>query len=154
MSEVMAQDTGIREEAAPDAGIDEGTYEVLRRRLAGHAAELAERAGALDARRLEVFGGTELRLLGTERIRTADACVPGDILPVGGYLLFGHNPVTGAKPETGIEDVLSLHRLTRGDGTGSPWSRPVPARSPASWTTRGSDAISPSCTGTTGRPGS
>ncbi|WP_197016742.1 DNA repair ATPase [Actinomadura viridis] len=114
----MAQDTGIREEAAPDAGIDEGTYEVLRRRLAGHAAELAERAGALDARRLEVFGGTELRLLGTERIRTADACVPGDILPVGGYLLFGHNPVTGAKPETGIEDVLSLHRLTRGDGDG------------------------------------
>ena len=42
-------------------------------RRAGHGAGPA--AEALNARRLEVFGGTELRLLGTERIRTENNCV-------------------------------------------------------------------------------
>ena len=50
--------------------LDAGTYEVLRDRLAAQAAELARRAEALNARRTEAFGSTELRLAGTERIRT------------------------------------------------------------------------------------
>jgi hypothetical protein len=38
------------------ADLDAGTYELLRARLAERAAELARRADALNARRLEVFG--------------------------------------------------------------------------------------------------
>jgi len=109
------------------AEMDTGTYEVLRARLTEQAAELARRAEALNARRIEVFGGTELRLLGTERIRTDNNCVPRDIVPVSGtavplegettgqsgLMLFGYNVFIGLKPETTVDDVFSLHRFTR-----------------------------------------
>ncbi len=104
--------------ATPDrrrhpAGLDDGSYEVLRRRLATQAGELARRAEALNARRLEVFGSTELRLLSTERIRTEHNCVPRDIVSVGGLMLFGYNVFIGLKPETSVDDVFSLHRFGR-----------------------------------------
>ncbi len=108
-------------DAAGVAGLDAGTYEVLRARLAEQAAGLARRAEALNARRLEVFGGTELRLLGTERIRTVHNCVPRDIVSVGGLMLFGYNVFIGLKSETTVADVFSVHAFTRehgGDGTG------------------------------------
>ena len=79
-------------------GLDTGTYEVLRDRLAAQAAELARRAEALNARRTEEFGSTELRLAGTERLRTEHNCVPRDIVAVGGVLLFGYNVFLGLKP--------------------------------------------------------
>ncbi|WP_433530711.1 DNA repair ATPase [Micromonospora sp. CA-263727] len=94
----------------------DGSYEVLRRRLDGQAVELSRRAEALNSRRLEVFGGTELRLLSTERIRTEHNCVPRDIVSVGGLMLFGYNVFIGLKPETTIDDVFSLHRFTRQGG--------------------------------------
>ncbi|GAA2640114.1 DNA repair ATPase [Dactylosporangium fulvum] len=100
--------------AAPAAAsLDAGTYEVLRDRLAAQAAELTRRADALNTRRTEVFGGTELRLLGTERIRTEHNCVPRDIVSVGGLMLFGYNVFIGLKPETTVNDVFSLHRFSR-----------------------------------------
>ena len=94
-------------------GLEAGTYEVLRARLAEQAAELARRAEALNARRLEVFGGGEMRLIGTERIRTEHNCVPRDIVSIGGLMLFGYNVYIGLKPETTVDDVFSLHRFTR-----------------------------------------
>ncbi|TDB88537.1 DNA repair ATPase [Actinomadura sp. 7K534] len=112
----MSED--VREAAeAGRAELDHGTYEVLRARLAEHAAELARRAEELNARRLEVFGGAELRLAGTEQIRTAHNCVPRDVVALGGVMLFGYNVFLGLKPETTVDDVFSLHRFTRdGDG--------------------------------------
>ncbi|MHC0432161.1 DNA repair ATPase [Streptomyces sp. O3] len=90
-------------------GLDAGTYEVLRDRLAGQAAELARRAEVLNAQRTEAFGSTELALTGTERIRTENNCVPRDIASVGGKLLFGYNVFLGLKPETAVGDVFALH---------------------------------------------
>nr|MDT0659854.1 DNA repair ATPase [Micromonospora sp. DSM 115978] len=101
----------------PGSGVDAGTYEVLRTRLADRAGELARRAERLNTRRLEVFGGTELRLIGTERIRTEHNCVPRDIVSVGGLMLFGYNVFIGLKPETTIDDVFSLHHFARDPGT-------------------------------------
>ncbi|GAA4243302.1 DNA repair ATPase [Dactylosporangium darangshiense] len=106
------------------ASLDAGTYEVLRDRLAGQAAELTRRAEALNTRRTEVFGGTELRLLGTERIRTEHNCVPRDIVPVGGLMLFGYNVFIGLKPETTVDDVFSLHRFSR-DGDAFRFDEPA-----------------------------
>ncbi|WP_446217736.1 DNA repair ATPase [Micromonospora sp. IBHARD004] len=100
-------------DAGGPAGLDAGSYEVLRNRLVGQAGELARRAERLNARRLEVFGSTELRLLSTERIRTGNNCVPRDIVPVGGLMLFGYNVFIGLKPETTVDDVFSLHRFER-----------------------------------------
>ncbi|WP_339156745.1 DNA repair ATPase [Actinomadura luteofluorescens] len=116
MTEPGGTVTGTGAGAGPrHAEPDHGTYEVLRARLAGHAGELARRAEALNARRLEVFGGSDLRQAGTERIRTADRCVPRDIVALGEVMLFGHNDVSGLRPETSVGDVFSLHRFTRGE---------------------------------------
>ncbi|KOX11346.1 DNA repair ATPase [Nocardiopsis sp. NRRL B-16309] len=117
-------------EAGSDAvdarSLDAGTYEVLRARLRDQTGELARRTEALNDRRLEVFGGTELALLGTERIRTEHNCVPRDIVSVGravgagadgAMILFGYNVFIGMKRETHVPDVFSLHRYER-DGEG------------------------------------
>ncbi len=107
--------TVTREPARPlnEGKLDAGTYEVLRARLAEQAAGLAGRAEELNAERLRVFGSAELRLIGTERIRTANNCVPRDCIQVGGLMLFGYNVFIGLKPETTVDDVFSLHRFTR-----------------------------------------
>lgn len=90
---------------------------MLRTRLSGTARELARRAEALNAARQEVFGSTELRLAGAERLRTARPALPADIAPVGPYLLFAANPAD-------VEDVADVFRVRRaddldGDGTGA-----------------------------------
>ncbi|WP_412759458.1 DNA repair ATPase [Nocardiopsis rhodophaea] len=90
---------------------------MLRSRLAEHAGELARRAEELNTRRLEVFGGSELELLGTERIRTEHNCVPRDIVSVGGHMLFGYNVFIGLKTETRVDDVFALHRFERAGDT-------------------------------------
>ncbi|MFF3137869.1 DNA repair ATPase [Streptomyces mirabilis] len=90
-------------------GLDTGTYDVLRDRLAAQAGELARRAEALNTRRTERFGSTRLELTGTERIRTEHHCVPRDIVSVGDVLLFGYDAFLGLKPETTVGDVLALY---------------------------------------------
>ncbi len=99
-------------ETAAETELDAGTYEVLRARLAAQAAELAKRADELNAARLGVFGSAQLALIGTERIRTANNCVPRDIVSVDGRMLFGYNVFIGLKPETTVDDVFSLHGFT------------------------------------------
>ena len=89
--------------------IERGTYEIIRDRLLGHGKVLAELADTLNEIRLELFGSTDLAVLGNERIRTENNCVPRDIKEVGNYLLFGYNVFIGLKRETHIEDVFSLH---------------------------------------------
>ncbi|MFJ9774250.1 DNA repair ATPase [Kitasatospora sp. NPDC101157] len=93
---------------APDTRLDAGTYEVLRDRLARAAAELADRAQALNARRVEEFGGGELRLTGTGRLTTARPCLPQDLTAAAGMLLLGTRPAeTTDADDPG--DVLGLH---------------------------------------------
>ncbi|HEX6088040.1 MAG TPA: DNA repair ATPase, partial [Thermoanaerobaculia bacterium] len=91
--------------------IEQGTYEVLSERLKATGKTLAQKAATLNARRLDVFGGYEMALLGSDRIRTENNCVPRDIVEAGGLLLFGFNVFIGLKTETRVEDVFSVHRL-------------------------------------------
>ncbi|MFE6664226.1 DNA repair ATPase [Streptomyces sp. NPDC057697] len=96
--------------AAPTGGpVDAGTYDVLRRRLGDRAGELARRAEELNARRTEEFGSTELRLTGTEQLRTARPAVPRDLVAVGGQLLFGFERGPGAPDPAEVSDVLALY---------------------------------------------
>ncbi|WP_367046228.1 DNA repair ATPase [Streptomyces sp. Je 1-332] len=90
-------------------GLDAGTYEVLRDRLAVQARQLADRVTALNDRRVAVFGSTELTLTGTDSIRTGQPCVPRDVIAVGDILLFGYHVHVGHKPDTAIGDVFALH---------------------------------------------
>lgn len=117
--------TGTDTDAGTDAGtgtatatatatatrIDAGAYEVLRDRLAARGGELALRTEALNSRRVEAFGSTELRLTGTGQLRTPHASVPRDIVAVGDALLFGHAADPGAEQgsEIAVSDVFALH---------------------------------------------
>jgi len=56
-----------------EEGLTGGSYEVIRGRLVGTATALAERAEALNQRRRQEFGGQDLTVLATERIRTANS---------------------------------------------------------------------------------
>ncbi|WP_416874191.1 DNA repair ATPase [Kitasatospora sp. SC0581] len=94
---------------ALDARLDAGTYEVLRDRLARAAAELADRAQALNARRVAEFGGGELRLAGTGRLTTDRACLPQDLTAAGGLLLLATRPTESADGAGDFTDVLGLH---------------------------------------------
>ncbi len=91
-----------------------GSYEVIRGRLLTTAKSLAERANALNARRRSEFGGQELAVLATERIRTEHNCVPRDIVPVGQHLLLGFNVFMGLKQDRSVKDAFSLHKFARG----------------------------------------
>ncbi|MFI6174171.1 DNA repair ATPase [Nonomuraea sp. NPDC051191] len=97
--------------------LEAGTYEVLRNRLQAQAKALAVAAEEVNGQRLRVFGGAELRLLGTERIRTENNCVPRDIVSLGEVMLFGYNVFIGLKPETTVADVFAVHRFTRDGDT-------------------------------------
>ncbi|MER6622918.1 DNA repair ATPase [Streptomyces sp. NPDC000931] len=92
-----------------DAAADGGAYQVLRDRLAAQATELARRAEALNHRRAEEFGAPELRLTGTERLRTDRTAVPRDIVAVGDVLLFGYETRPRPDRETTVADVLAPH---------------------------------------------
>src|SRR6478736_658708 len=98
-----------KETAASERTLEGGSYEVIRRRLLEQAAELLRRAEALNARRTALFGGRELALVATERVRTENNCVPRDVVSVGGQLLFGYQVFIGLKTETRVSDVLGLH---------------------------------------------
>ncbi len=95
------------------ADIEGGNYEVIRRRLVEQGRELKKRTDALNKRRREVFGGTELKVVANERIRTEHNCVPRDIVQIGGYLLLGYNVFIGLKSETKVGDVFSIHNFKK-----------------------------------------
>lgn len=114
--------------AAPSAGVGvgagagdaaaSGTYEILRQRLGGLGAVLRERLQSLDARRGEVFGTIEAKILQADRVTTAHNCVPRDIIRLGpGRFLFGFNVQFGLKKEIDLADVFAV--FDRDESTGS-----------------------------------
>ncbi len=98
---------------AGEATLEGGSYEVIRARLLAQAETLGAKATDLNERRKKLFGGTELAVIGNERVRTENNCVPRDIVNIGKYLLFGYNVFIGLKKETSVADVFSLHRFER-----------------------------------------
>ncbi|MHC5903559.1 DNA repair ATPase [Streptomyces sp. S6] len=100
-------------------GVDPGTYELLRDRLAAQAAELARHTEQLNARRVEEFGATGLALTGTATLRTEHPAHPRDVVGIGDFLLLGldtgHSAGHGAgqepqgRPERQVSDVLALY---------------------------------------------
>ncbi|MCC7539802.1 MAG: DNA repair ATPase, partial [Deltaproteobacteria bacterium] len=95
--------------------VDAGSYEVVRGRLVEQAKALSAKVDALNAKRRETFGGTELSVLATERIRTENNCVPCDVKGIGPNLLLGYNVFIGLKTETAVSDVFSVHRFVQGE---------------------------------------
>lgn len=111
----MNQDEIEKGSQAATDDVDIGTYDVIVARLEAQAQELATKAEDLNTRRTNAFGTSEFIVIGNERVRTANNCVPRDIVQVGNHLLFGYNVFLGLKTETGVADVLSLHRFAKND---------------------------------------
>lgn len=104
--------------APPAATLAGTTYEVIRQRLQAGAAVLRERLGRLDARRQEVFGRIESRLLQADRITTAHNCIPRDLVQLGhGRFLFGFNVQFGLKREIELADVFAVYARDEEAGT-------------------------------------
>ncbi|MBL8741431.1 MAG: DNA repair ATPase, partial [Myxococcales bacterium] len=102
--------------AESGAALEGGSYDVIRKRLLDQAAELGKRAEALNERRIQTFGGSQLSLLSTERVRTENNCVPRDIRAVQGNLLFGYNVFIGLKNETLVSDVFGMYSFASKEG--------------------------------------
>jgi len=98
-------------ETHDESTLEGGSYEVLRLRLLEQGGELARKVDTLNARRKQVFGGQELQIIGNERIRTENNCVPIDILSVGEMLVFGYRVYIGLKSEVQVSDVFSVQRF-------------------------------------------
>ncbi|KFA88715.1 DNA repair ATPase [Archangium violaceum] len=99
--------------ASGEATLAGGSYEVIRARLLNQAETLNAKATDLNERRKKLFGGTELTVIGNERVRTENNCIPRDIVGVGKYLLFGYNVFIGLKKEMTVADVFSLHKFEK-----------------------------------------
>lgn len=98
---------------ATESTLEGGSYEVIRGRLIAHAKELGAKVDALNERRRKEFGGQELTVIGTDRVRTEHNCVPRNIVPIGKSLLVGFNVFMGLKQERAVGDVFSLHKFER-----------------------------------------
>jgi len=113
--------------------VDRGTYEIIRDRLLAQARQLGDKVDALNARRLELFGGGEMTVIGSERIRTEHNCVPRDITGVGNKLLLGYNVFFGLKSAIQVSDVFSLYTFAATKGAQGQTVleiTPLPAGSP------------------------
>jgi len=92
-----------------ESGIEQGTYEVLRGRLVEQARQLRGLVENLNQKRLTLFGSQEMEVVGAEKIRTKNACIPRDIVSIGQDLLFGYEVKLGLKQEVDVDDVFSLY---------------------------------------------
>jgi len=102
----------MAEETPKPDQLEGGAYEVIRARLDKHAATLRGGLDALNAERLEVFGGIETALLATERVSTEHNCVARDLVAIGKRrFLFGYNIQFGLKQTTDIKDVFAAYEF-------------------------------------------
>jgi hypothetical protein len=101
-----------------ETSLEGSAYEIIRGRLQTQSQALGEKVATLNARRLALFGTTEMAVLANERVRTENNCIPIDIVNVNGMMLFGYNVFVGLRKETRVADVFSLHEfVAREDGT-------------------------------------
>ena len=110
-----APDTAAAQQTDAMVG-DSGSYELLKKRLAGHGDALLTRTQALNAARVAEFGRNEQSLILRTRARTENNCVARDIVRIGDLLLFGYNVFIGLRKETSVGDVFALYRLAEAGG--------------------------------------
>ncbi len=107
---------------APATGASEAlgsaTYEIIRQRLGEQGALLSQLTAQLDARRAEVFGSIESKLLKADRIVTEHNCTPRDMVQLGNdRFLFGFNVRFGLKKDMELGDVFAVYQRDPETGT-------------------------------------
>jgi hypothetical protein len=84
-------DTSSTETADAEQTLRGGSYDLLRRRVAGQTSKLEKIAQSIDDTRIAAFGSVGLALTGADRLATDLACLPRDIARIGELLLLGFN---------------------------------------------------------------
>ncbi|MHB9860578.1 DNA repair ATPase [Streptomyces sp. YIM S03343] len=87
-------------------GVEDGTYQILRARIADRAAELGRRTAELNSRRQEAFGSRPLGLAGSARPRTVGEGAARGIVAVRQDILL-----LGTSAPDLDAGLLSLHAL-------------------------------------------
>jgi len=108
----MAEDNTHPEsetEAPPAEQLESGAYEVIRSRLLAHGQDLRDRLASLNAARKSTFGSIEAQLVATERVTTANNCIPRDLVTIGERVLFGFNVQLGLRSEMRLADVFAVY---------------------------------------------
>ncbi|RZM85400.1 DNA repair protein [Pseudoalteromonas rubra] len=109
MTEPTSQDT------ASHSALEQGSYQLIKRRLSNFGSELRTQVDALNSQRIDAFGSTELKVQGRARVRTEHNCIPRDIVLIGDKLIFAYNVFMGLKQSTHVSDVFSVHKLVLQD---------------------------------------
>lgn len=89
--------------------LDQGAYEIIRKRLLTQKEELATRLQGLNEARKEVFNSTSFVLKANQRITTENNCVARGILALDNQCIFGYNVHFGLRTEIKLEDVFSVY---------------------------------------------
>lgn len=88
-----------------------GSYDLLRRRLAGQIGHLEDATERVDERRVEAFGSVGFSLTGADRLATDLACRPRDIARIGDVLVLGFNLDVELSLQT-PEQVFALYAVS------------------------------------------
>ena len=91
-----------------EGSLDEGTYEIIRKRLNNHRSGLQQRLQKLNESRKTVFGALETELIANNRISTEHNCIARDIISLGNTCIFGYNVHFGLRTEIKLSDVFSV----------------------------------------------
>src|SRR5690606_29440985 len=89
--------------------LDQGAYEIIRKRLLTQKDELATRLQSLNEARKEVFNSTSFVLKANQRITTENNYVARGILALDNQCIFGYNVHFGLRTEIKLEDVFSVY---------------------------------------------
>ncbi|MDW3196144.1 MAG: DNA repair ATPase [Cytophagales bacterium] len=91
----------------PQNALEGGTYELLRNRILNKTKALKTTLSNLNEERKRVFGTIETKVLATDRITTANNCIPWDMHAIGNNFLFGYNVMVGLRSELKPTDVFA-----------------------------------------------
>ena len=112
----MSDETPSTDTSEETLDASSGSYALIRKRLEASARVLTEGAQGLNEARKDKFGGQELAIVGSERLRTEHNCVPRNIVSVRGRLVLGYNVQFALKKQVVASDVFSVHRFEESDG--------------------------------------
>ena len=107
----MSDETPSTDTSEETLDASSGSYALIRKRLEASARVLTEGAQGLNEARKDKFGGQELAIVGSERLRTEHNCVPRHIVSVRGRLVLGYNVQFALKKQVVASDVFSVHRF-------------------------------------------
>lgn len=95
-----------------NAGLDSGTYEIIRNRLQEQRQELVQRLAKLNTTRKEIFNSSGFQLIANQRITTENNGVARGITAFGKLTIFAYNVHFGLREDIRLSDVFNIYSFT------------------------------------------